>query len=35
MSWQKAQRWEKDWWGNCTNTFGEETKQLLYANRIK
>lgn len=33
-NWEKAQKWEKDWWGNCVNTFGEETKQLLYANRM-
>lgn len=23
--------WESDWWGNCCNTYGEETKQLQYA----
>lgn len=33
-TWEKAQEFEKGWWGNCTNTFGEETKQLLYANRM-
>ena len=32
--WQKAQEFEKDWWGNCANTFGEETKQFLYADRM-
>jgi len=32
--WEKAQEWEADWWGNCANTYGEETKQLLYASRM-
>lgn len=22
---------EAEWWGDCTNTYGEETKQLVYA----
>lgn len=26
--------WEKNWWGNCCNTYGEETKQLLYAQKM-
>jgi hypothetical protein len=26
-----AQDFERDWWGDCTNTYGEETKQLVYA----
>jgi len=30
-NWKKAQNWELDWWGNCTNTFGEEYKQFAYA----
>ncbi len=25
------QAWEAEWWGNCTNSFGEEAKQLTYA----
>ena len=29
--WQIAQKHEVNWWGNCVNTFGEETKQLVYA----
>lgn len=29
--WQKANRWEEQWWSDCTNTYGEETKQLEYA----
>lgn len=34
MTWQKAQKWEEDWHGSCVNTYGEEEKQLLYANRM-
>lgn len=34
MPWQDEQEWEKDWWGNCTNTYGEESKQFVYANRM-
>jgi len=26
--------WEKNWWSTCQNTYGEEFKQLLYANRM-
>lgn len=25
------QQFEADWWGDCANTYGEETKQLTYA----
>ncbi len=32
--WNQAQKWEKKWWGDCTNTFGEEIKQLLYVKRM-
>jgi len=32
--WEKAQRWERDWWDGCINTHGEEEKQLLYADRM-
>jgi hypothetical protein len=31
MTWDKENQWEKSWWGNCGNTFGEETKQISYA----
>ena len=31
--WQEAQKFEKDWW-NFSNTFGEEMKQLLYAEKM-
>jgi hypothetical protein len=34
MMWANAQEWETSWWGNCTNTYGEEMKQLLYADRM-
>lgn len=34
MTWQAAQDWEQHWWGNCVNTFGEEYKQLLYADKM-
>lgn len=26
--------YEREWWGDCTNTFAEETKQLTYAHRM-
>ena len=26
-----AQEFEASWWGTCANTYGEETKQLVYA----
>lgn len=25
---------ETRWWGNCCNTYGEETKQMVYASRM-
>lgn len=28
------QEFEQAWWGDCTNTFGEEAKQLTYAPRM-
>ncbi len=31
---QTAQEWEAGWWGNATQTFGEEVKQLTYANKM-
>ena len=30
----KAQKWEKDWHGNCVNSYFEEMKQLIYAKRM-
>jgi hypothetical protein len=32
--WEQAQKFEKNWWGTCTNTLGEELKQLTYAKRM-
>lgn len=32
--WATAQNWEHSWWGDCTNTLGEEIKQTLYAERM-
>lgn len=34
MSWEKDQEWESNWWGDCSNTFAEETKQITYAHRM-
>jgi len=33
-NWKRAQEWEREWWSNCANTYGEEEKQLLYADRM-
>lgn len=32
--WKQAQKFERQWWDTCTNTLGEEIKQLEYANRM-
>jgi len=32
--WSKAQEWESGWWGTCVNTYGEEEKQMVYADRM-
>jgi 2-polyprenyl-3-methyl-5-hydroxy-6-metoxy-1,4-benzoquinol methylase len=32
--WQTAQAWERNWWGICANTYGEEEKQLVYAMKM-
>lgn len=34
MSWIEDQEWERQWWGDCTNTFAEEVKQITYAHRM-
>jgi len=31
VTWEADQRFEHEWWGTCQNTYGEETKQLIYA----
>jgi hypothetical protein len=33
-SWEDEQEWERQWWGDCANTYGEETKQVTYAHRM-
>lgn len=32
--WQRAQRLETEWWGDCLHTYGEETKQRVYARHM-
>ena len=32
--WKKDQVWEANWWGDCLNTYGEETKQFEYAPKM-
>jgi hypothetical protein len=32
--WEQAQTWEAGWWGDCANTYGEEEKQLIYAQKM-
>ena len=34
MSWKDDQTFERDWWGDCANTFTEETKQLTYGYKM-
>lgn len=34
MAWENEQHFESDWWGNCINTFWEETKQMVYAKKM-
>ena len=34
MPWDDDQQWESEWWGNCANTFIEETKQLTYGEKM-
>jgi hypothetical protein len=29
--WDEHQAWEREWWGDCLNTFTEEVKQRTYA----
>lgn len=31
IDWPAENVWEKEWWGTCQNTYGEEIKQLTYA----
>lgn len=32
--WEKAQTWELEWHSSCTNSFHEEEKQLVYAEKM-
>lgn len=32
--WQIAQKGEREWWGGCSNTYFEEEKQLVYAEKM-
>lgn len=32
--WNKAQAWELDWHGDCVNSFHEEEKQFVYAEKM-
>jgi hypothetical protein len=34
MAWTTEQEWERKWHGNCVNSFGEETKQFVYAKKM-
>ena len=34
MGWEDDQRYEQAFWGSCVNTYGEETKQQVYAERM-
>jgi hypothetical protein len=31
MNWIEANEWERQWHGNCVNSYNEETKQYIYA----
>jgi len=33
-TWEKAQAWEINWHGNCSNSLNEEQKQLVYAEKM-
>ena len=33
-TWEDSQKLEMGFWGTCANTYGEETKQLLYMSRM-
>jgi len=34
LTWNEATEWESGWWGSCVNTYGEQEKQLIYAQRM-
>lgn len=33
-AWSEHQGFESEWWGSCANSYGEETKQLVYARHM-
>jgi hypothetical protein len=33
-TWDEAQKFEEQFWGNCVNTFSEELKQRVYAEHM-
>ena len=33
-NWKQAQKWEGSWWDTCQNTYNEEQKQLIYAEKM-
>lgn len=33
-TWEQSQEYERAWWGDCNNTFAEETKHLTYAYKM-
>lgn len=33
-NWEKDNKWEQGWWGDCTNTLREEFLQFAYAKRM-
>ena len=33
-TWEQAQQWESEWWGNASNSLYEELKQLTYASKM-
>jgi hypothetical protein len=34
MAWTDDQNFEREWHGNCVNSYGEETKQFVYAKKM-
>lgn len=34
QTWEQAQQWEREWHGECLNSYNEETKQYIYASHM-
>jgi hypothetical protein len=34
QTWIQANQWERQWHGNCANSYNEETKQYIYAHHM-